>query len=132
VIYLVTIAGLGYFLNFGPLKEEIEVWKLRQEMQAYERIIQMDPAQSLAYNNLAWYLATAPYEELRDPSRAIHLAKRAVELEPLPMYLDTLAEAYYANGQYDKAVKVIEMAISNAKERRDYYEGQLRKYLNPK
>ena len=129
VIYLVTIAGLGYFLNFGPLKEEIEVWKLQQEMQAYERIIQMDPAQSLAYNNLAWYLATAPYEELRDPSRAIHLAKRAVELEPSPMYLDTLAEAYYANGQYDKAVKVIEEAISNAKERRDYYEGQLKKYI---
>jgi len=132
VIYLVIIAGLGYFLNFGPLNEEIEVWKLRQEMQAYERIIQMDPAQSLAYNNLAWYLATAPYEELRDPSRAIGLAKRAVELEPSPMYLDTLAEAYYADGQYDRAVTVIQKAISGAEERRDYYEGQLRKYLNPK
>jgi len=129
VVYLVAIAGLGYFLNFGPLKEGIEVWKLQQEMQAYERIIQMDPSQSMAYNNLAWYLATAPYEKLRDPLRAIQLAKRAVELEPSPMYLDTLAEAYYANGQYDKAVRIIEKAISNAKERKDYYGGQLRKYL---
>ncbi len=128
VIYLVAIAGLGYFLNFGPLKEGIEVWKLQQEMQAYERIIQMDPGQSVAYNNLAWYLATAPYAELRDPARAVALAKRAVELEPLPMYLDTLAEAYYADGQYEKAAEVIKEAISTAKERKEYYEGQLRKF----
>jgi Zn-dependent protease with chaperone function len=128
VIYLAAIAGLGYLLNFGPLEERIGIWKLEQKMQAYERIIQMDPRQSVAYNELAWYLATAPYEELRDPAKAIALAKRAVALEPLPIYLDTLAEAYYADGQYEKAVEVIKEAIATAKERKDYYEGQLRKF----
>lgn len=129
VVYLVAIAGIGYFFNFGPVQEKIGFWKMEQEMQAYERIIQMDPGQSVAYNNLAWYLATSPYEVLKDPTRAIVLAKRAVEIEPLPMYLDTLAEAYYSDGQYEKAVEVIKEAISGAKERREYYEEQLKKFL---
>lgn len=129
VIYVVTLSGLGYFLNFGPLEGKIEVWKLRQEMLVYEKIIQMDPSQAAAYNNLAWYLATAPYPELRDPPRAIILAKRAVEMERSAEFLDTLAEAYYANGETHEAVRIIKEAIAIAKERREYYEGQLDKYM---
>ena len=128
VAYFVIISGLGFSLNFGPLQEKIEFWKMRQEMLINEKIIQMDPSQAVAYNNLAWYLATAPYPELRDPPRAIILAKHAVEMEPSAMFLDTLAEAYYANGETRKAVRVIKKAIAIAKERREYYEGQLEKY----
>ena len=102
---------------------------MRQEMLVYEKIIQTDPSQVVAYNNLAWYLATAPYPELRDPPRAVTLAKHAVEMEPTAMFLDTLAEAYYANGKPRKAVKIIKEAIAIAKERREYYEGQLDKYI---
>jgi len=129
VAYVVIISGLGVFLNVGPLQGKIAFWKFRQEMLAYEKIIQMEPSQAVAYNNLAWYLATAPYPELRDPPRAVVLARQSVALELSAMFLDTLAEAYYANGEYPEAVKTGREALSIAKENRGYYEGQLEKFM---
>jgi len=50
-------------------------------------------------------------------------------LERSPVFLDTLAEAYYANGLIGDAVRTIQEAISLATEDRGYYERQLDKFL---
>jgi Zn-dependent protease with chaperone function len=105
-----------------------QVGKDREAITTYERLIHLDPDQSVALNNLAWLLATAEDKSLRDDPRALVLAKRAVSLDRSPMYLDTLAEAYYVNGMIPEAVETIKDAIALAKSNRDYYESQLRKF----
>lgn len=160
-IYLVSIIGLGYLLNFGPVKQKLgynlvgktlkeqiikdpenvllhqnlamvyhEMGKYEQAIRSYERVILLDPSRAMALNNLAWLLVTVPEEALRDRGRALALAKKAVDIERSPIFLDTLAEAYYANGLVQEAIDTIKEAISVAKENRGYYKKQLKKYKN--
>ncbi len=159
LVYVVCIVGLGYLLNFGPVKQALgyrlisksirqqlvkdpnnvqllerlamvchEMNDLGEAIKTYEKVIFIDPSQAVALNNLAWILVTVSDERLRDKERALVLAQKAVALNRSPVFLDTLAEAYYENGlQYD-AIKTITEALSLAKENRGYYEKQLEKF----
>jgi Zn-dependent protease with chaperone function len=102
--------------------------KERDSVAIYERIIELDPYRAVALNNLAWLLATTSEENLRNPDRAIDLARRAVTLERSAGFLDTLAEAYFAKGQVEAAIRTIEEALAVATENRGYYEKQLRRF----
>jgi Zn-dependent protease with chaperone function len=105
------------------------VGKHREAMKTYDRIISLEPRNSLALNNLAWLLATAEDQNLRNEKRALFLAKKAVDLERSSMYLDTLAEAYFVNGMIQEAVTTIKEAIAVAENGKEYYERQLRRFL---
>ncbi|MCF8119850.1 MAG: M48 family metalloprotease [Deltaproteobacteria bacterium] len=119
------------YLNLAMLYQEMG--KDQESRRLYEQIIDMNPRHPVALNNLAWLLVTTPQDALRDIPRGLELAKRAVALEPSPGFLDTLAEAYYQNGQAAEAVKTIQRAMAKATDNRDYYQGQLEKFLgNPK
>jgi len=109
-----------------------EMGKYPEAIRTYERIIDLDPNQAVSLNNLAWLLVTAPDEDLRDRPRALNLAKKAVSLEKSPVYLDTLAEAYYENGFTTEAVKIMKDAIALATSNKGYYEKQLNKFLSRK
>jgi tetratricopeptide (TPR) repeat protein len=100
-----------------------------EAIHVYERVIELDPGQAVSLNNLAWLLVTAPDKELRDKSRALVLARKAVALERSPVFLDTLAEACYANGRIQEAIELAKEAIARATEDRGYYERQLAKFL---
>jgi Zn-dependent protease with chaperone function len=159
-IYVITLAGLGYFLNFSPVKQHMtftmienvlherllkepdnmalyqdlavvyhNMGKYREAKETYEKIISLDPNQAVSLNNLAWLLVTTFDEELRDVRRGLDLAKRAVAQERTPVFLDTLAEAYYVNGFVQDAIKTIEEAITLATENKAYYRSQLEKFL---
>jgi Zn-dependent protease with chaperone function len=101
---------------------------LPKALWAYENILRLDPDDGMALNNLAWILATAEDPDLRDYPRALDLAKRAVEVEASPTFLDTLAEAYYVNGLYDQALATIGEALDKATGNRDYLIRQQRKF----
>jgi tetratricopeptide (TPR) repeat protein len=101
---------------------------LRGAIQAYQKILILDPHQAIALNNLAWILATSSDKSLRNPEKALIFARSAVALDRSPMFLDTLAEALYANGLASEAIGTIKEAISMAPEARAYYERQLRKF----
>jgi TPR repeat protein len=60
----------------------------------------------LALNNLAWLYATSQDPKLRQPTKAVDYAYRAVQLskEKEPLYLDTLAAAYFAAGRQADAI----------------------------
>ncbi len=103
--------------------------KYQKAIVTYEKIIALDPNQGVALNNLAWLLVTAPSDEFRDNARALDLAKRAVALKKSPVFLDTLAEAYYANGSFGKAVETCREAVKLATKDIGYYKGQLKKFL---
>jgi tetratricopeptide (TPR) repeat protein len=69
-----------------------------------------------ALNNLAWILATHPDAQLRDGTRAVELASRAVQLtrtNSAPM-LDTLAVAYAETGRFAEAVETAKKALGLA------------------
>ncbi|MFH1488672.1 MAG: peptidase M48 Ste24p, partial [Pseudomonadota bacterium] len=159
-LYLAAVIGLGYLVNYSPLKKDFTEGYLvkvlhhqlkeepdnvllykelarvyhgmgneREAMKAYEMIITLDPGHSaVAMNNLAWLLATTSEKGLRDRERALILAKKAVNLERSPMFLDTLAEALQANGFAAESIATIQEAIALARENQDYYQGQLEKF----
>ena len=95
---------------------------------AYERAIALAPDNAQALNNLAWLYATSEQMRIRNPRRALELAKRAARLETAAHILDTLAEAYYVNGEMAAAISAEAQALGMATENRSYYEGQLEKF----
>jgi Zn-dependent protease with chaperone function len=98
--------------RYGPAKE------------SYEKILQEEPNNIWALNNLAWLLTTNKDPALYNPRKALTLAKQAASLKPEPMILDTLAEAFYANGRPDMALKIMEQILEQHPENRSYYQGQ--------
>ena len=84
----------------------------------YRQAINLDNALGRAYQGAAWLMATCPDQRFRDASRALQAAERAVELDGGGdyRYLDTMAAAYAANGNYEKAVTYVTDAIELAPE----------------
>jgi TPR repeat protein len=81
-----------------------------------------------AMNNLALLLATSKNTHVRNPQEAVSLAIRAVAARNNPDFLDTLAAAYFANGQTDKAIEAEQKALAMSPLNEAYKEA-LQKYL---
>src|SRR5262249_2650804 len=62
-------------------------------------------------NDWAWMLATCPEAKVRDPQRAVELAKKAVELDPRPSYWNTLGAAQYRAGKSQEALTALEKSM---------------------
>lgn len=84
-----------------------------EAIRHYARAIELDSSLAVAHNNLAWLYATSDDPSYRDPTQALAHARRAVELSRRKDagYLDTLAEALYANREYAEAVKIETQAL---------------------
>lgn len=54
----------------------------KEALEAYDRGIEIDPQNRIALNAAAWMRATAADRTLREPDRAIELARRALDVEP--------------------------------------------------
>lgn len=102
----------------------------KKALDAYEQALLLEPTNPETLNNLAWLLLTSEKLELRDPLRALKLARSAAMLEPRGHVLDTLANAYWANKLIDKAVETEKQAIFVNPEQRQYYLQQIRKFRN--
>lgn len=97
-----------------------------QMMEIFKKVTPLEPAG--AHNEIAWLMATSKHPDIFDPVAAEKHAEIAVELDPDPMYIDTLAEAYYAQGKFDLAIAIIKEAIADGPDDMDYYQGQLEKF----
>jgi len=97
----------GVFFKQGDYKSAITHWT-----EAHR----IEPDNVEILNNLAWIWATCDDPQLRNPPRALQLARRAGELTDFqqPDYLDTLAAAYAAAGQFPQAVETAQKAIKLA------------------
>ncbi|WP_027359341.1 M48 family metallopeptidase [Desulforegula conservatrix] len=96
----------------------------------YEQADQKNPDNPEVLNSLAWIYATSEKPSLRNPVKAVELAKKAVLLKPeSPHIWDTLAESCFASEDYSNAINYGKKAISLAEEKDlDYYKEQLEKY----
>jgi len=127
--------------NQPPAKREVTLLKnmaeqfdsqnrTREAIYAYHLLLLHDPDNALAMNNLAWSLLTTEDMSLRNPTQALDLAKKAVERQPNYVYLDTLAEAWYQNGDPARAVELQEraLALGERSTQRAHLERQLKKF----
>jgi tetratricopeptide (TPR) repeat protein len=82
---------------------------------------------------MGWLYATAEDPTLRDPAKALAYAQRAVDASDgkEANILDTLAEAYYVNQQYDEAIETEERALELAPEL-EPLQNQLEKFREAK
>ncbi len=96
--------------------------------EAYKNALALAPDNAVTLNNLAWLYATSETEALKNPEKALSLAEKAASIDDSPHILDTLAESYYVNGRYDRAVETARRALSAAWTNKDYYEEQLEKF----
>lgn len=81
-----------------------------------------------ALNSLASLEVTTKDPHVRNPQEAIALATKATAASSNPEYLDTLAAAYFADGQTDKAVETEQKALARSPDN-DSYQKALQKYL---
>ncbi len=99
-----------------------------EAVRHYREALGFDQSLALAHNNLAWLYATSDDANFRDPRQALEHALAAVELTKgkQPEYLDTLAEAYYANSNYVEAVKIESQTLTLDSKNLEYQEHILR------
>jgi Zn-dependent protease with chaperone function len=95
---------------------------------AYDASILLNPNNPDTLNNLAWLLTGSESPALANPSRALELARKAINLKKAPYIWDTLAEAFYVNGRTAEAVDAENQALLMNPEGRQNYENQLAKF----
>ncbi len=95
--------------------------------------MEADPGHAGILNQLGWLYATTEPATLRDPAKALAYAQRAVEASDGAdaNILDTLAEAYYANQEFDAAIETEERALGIAPEQ-EALQNQLQKFREAK
>src|SRR6185503_4705030 len=82
------------------------------------------PKESTFWNMLAWFYATSKNPQFKNPARALEYARKAIALDeidgPGPFgarseeYLETLAEAYFANKKYEQAIETQKLVVRSS------------------
>jgi eukaryotic-like serine/threonine-protein kinase len=81
----------------------------RKALQAFEEAMRLAPDDPSPPNNMAWTLVVSNLPELRNPLRAIELAKKATQMAPRRRAVwNTLGVAYYRAGDWSAAVTALE------------------------
>jgi tetratricopeptide (TPR) repeat protein len=99
-----------------------------EAIQRYQEALRLNRNYTPAHNNLAWLFATCEDPQFRNPAKALEHARQAVELSGWkePNYIDTLAEAFYVNGNFHEAVKVQTEALKLDPENPEFLEHMAR------
>jgi len=101
----------------------------RQAELLYQQVLQGNPNNVTALNNLAWLYATTKNAPPGAKKRSLALSLKAAAIKQEPFILDTLAEAYFINGEKEKALQAIEAAIALHPDNIDYYISQRQKFI---
>jgi len=111
--------GILYEAGDGVPEDPIEAAKW------YRKAVDQDYVPAM--NNLASLMAASKESSVRNPQAAVAMAMKAVSKGNDPAYLDTLAAAYFANGQTDMAVETEEKALARDPDN-DTYKKAFQKY----
>jgi eukaryotic-like serine/threonine-protein kinase len=86
--------------------------KIKEAVAAFSDALKLAPKNAMVHNNLAWLMATSSDPNIRDPARAVELARKAVALDL--NYGDgwsTLGTAQYRAGDWKGAVATLTKAL---------------------
>jgi tetratricopeptide (TPR) repeat protein len=88
----------------------VHMERFTDAVEIFEKLAERFPENPLPHNNLAWCYATSP--EVRNVKKALRHAREALISAPQnPSMWNTLAEAYYVAGDYDKALRSTDYAL---------------------
>ncbi len=110
----------------GDLMQENQMEK--KAIAAYDKALKISPMKADLANNMAWLLLTAKDRSLRDPVRALTLARLAATLNEQGNILDTLATALWANGFVQEAVATEKRAARLDPDHVQYYRQQAKRF----
>jgi hypothetical protein len=99
---------------FSALQEGLRALAPEAQIEKLEAFLKAHPGNRRAGKTLARILNQVAWDKVTaakgtpafDPKMGLGYAQRCVELDPHPNYVDTLAEAYLANGDVEKAAKI--------------------------
>ena len=94
----------------------------------YLKILRKDPNNATALNNLSWLYLTKK-KSPKNQKKALKLAQKSVSIHRNSAHLDTLAEAYFQNKEYQKAIEFIEQAVVLDRNNSDHFKKQRNKFL---
>src|SRR5262249_49107525 len=87
--------------------------RVEDAIAAEKEAVRLLPNWAAARNELAWMLATCNQPQLRDPSRSLEDAKKAVELAPRwGEAWNTLGVAHYRAGDCKSAIAALEKSMA--------------------
>ena len=97
--------------------------KIREAAEQCREVLKAQPDSVEASSNLAWFLATAADDSLRDGREAVRLAEHACQLNGYKeaKMVSVLAAAYAEAGQFTNAVATAEKAVALAIDAGDEY-----------
>jgi len=106
------------YLEFGGERD------VAYALPIIDRVLAGNPENPDYFNNFAWYLAATK----RAPAKALELALRAYELAPEDAnIMDTVAETYYAAGDYEQAIAWEKKALALDPDN-EFFAEQLKKF----
>ena len=84
----------------------IQQGRVSEAIVQWREALAVQPDNGNAASNLAWVLATCPEDSIRDGTRAVELAEKAMRLSggKIPMIFRVLAAAYAENGRFSDAI----------------------------
>ena len=143
-LMLVGLLGANFMLSSDKMKAKILVWKLEQSFDNwklkdaplltkmgdllyfqdhknkaeiwYRRALELNPEEPRTLNNLAWLLTETHNDDQKRLKESMVLAQKALEGKKTAFIWDTLAEAYFRNGLYEKAADAAQNALESAGE----------------
>ena len=117
------------YVDRADASESLKQWQ--QAANDYRQAIRLNDQLGRAYRGAAWLMATCPNEQFRNPELALQAARKAIELDGRdnPRYLDALAAALAASGQYEQAAQELAAAVELVPEEdRKELEARLKTY----
>jgi tetratricopeptide (TPR) repeat protein len=82
----------------------------------YRTALRLQPGDAKVHNEAAWFLASCRDAKVRDPKRAVELARKAVALAPKEgTYWNTLGVAHYRAGDWKPAVAALKKSMKLCK-----------------
>jgi len=90
----------------------IEQGRFEDALPMLELLQKAMPDNPMIKNNLAWVYVKIKDPAVKNPARAVKLARAAVIDAPADYLIwNTLSEAYYAEGRYDRALRSAQSAL---------------------
>lgn len=119
----------------GPYRLRIWIYnrmgKCNEAANDIKKIEQLDPNGAWTLQDKAWFLLTCQDEKQQDPAKALELAKQALEKSggKEAVIKETIAEAYFRNGEPLKAVELQKQAIDDVGKSKECPDGSCLKEM---